>query len=104
MGIDSTGANLTGQVVAGTATGAATSPTFWGRRLNVAFTGTPTFAATVERTYDGGTTWIPLSVLGTPVAFTVPATESVDGLEEGLGHRINVASVAAGTLTYRMSC
>lgn len=67
-------------------------------------------AATVqlERTFDGGATWLPVSVdgLGTPAVFTNPTGASVVGeeWERMVSYRFNCTAYSSGaTVNYRIS-
>ena len=64
-----------------------------------------TFAGTVriERSFDNGTTWLPMTVLGSAVTFTGPATETFEEPEAGVLYRVNCTAFTSGTINYRVS-
>jgi len=72
---------------------------------NVAITGT--FSATVqlERSFDGGGTWAPLSgsTIGTTIQFTAPTTFVLNETERGVLYRVNCTVWASGTVNVRIS-
>lgn len=71
--------------------------------FNVSLWGT--FVATVqlERSFDGGTTWLPLTALGSSLAFTAPCSEVFEETEEGVAYRLNCTAFTSGTVNYRLS-
>jgi hypothetical protein len=64
-----------------------------------------TFSATCEldRSFDSGTTWLPLTALGTALTWTGPATEILTEPEAGVLYRVNCTTVGSGTVNYRVS-
>jgi hypothetical protein len=72
---------------------------------NVAITGT--FSATVqlERSFDGGATWAPISgsTIGTTVTFTAPTTFVGNETERGVLYRVNCTAWVSGTANVRIS-
>jgi hypothetical protein len=72
--------------------------------FNVTLRGT--FVATVrlERSFDDGVTWDPLTAAGTPMfVFTGPASEIQEEPEEGVLYRLNCTAYTSGTVDYRLS-
>ena len=73
--------------------------------FNVAITGT--FSATVqlERSFDGGVNWAPLSgsTIGTTVTFTTPTTFVGNETERGVLYQVNCTVWASGTANVRIS-
>ncbi len=73
--------------------------------FNVAITGT--FVATVqlERSFDGGTTYAPLSgsTIGTTITFTTPTTFIGNETERGVLYRVNCTAYTSGTANVRIS-
>jgi hypothetical protein len=73
-------------------------------QFNVSLWGT--FVATVqlERSFDNGTTWLPLTANGTQVMkWTAPASESTGETEAGVLYRLNCTAYTSGTVNYRLS-
>lgn len=72
---------------------------------NVAITGT--FVATVqlERSFDGGVTYAPISgdTIGTTVTFTAPTTFVGSEAERGVLYRVNCTAYTSGTANVRIS-
>ena len=66
-----------------------------------------TFSATValERSFDGGTTFLPLSVdaYGTAIALTAPCSLVVDEPEAGVLYRVRASAYTSGTVSWRLS-
>ena len=77
----------------------------FGGMLNASLLGT--FEATVrlEKSYDGGVTWNPLSrdVTGTPAEYTTPVEFGVFEPEDAVEYRWNCTSYTSGTVNYRLS-
>ena len=72
---------------------------------NVTITGT--FVATVqlERSFDGGATYAPISgpTLGTTATFTAPTTFVGNETERGVLYAVNCTAFTSGTATVRVS-
>jgi len=64
-----------------------------------------TFVGTVqlERSFDNGTTWLPITALGSSITFTAPASESFEEPEVGVIYRLNCTAYTSGTVNYRLS-
>jgi hypothetical protein len=91
-----------------TATGAGSAllaPNTGGQRLNVSVWGTFSATAQIERSFDGGTTWLPVSrdVVGTVAVFTASFTTQVVETESGVLYRLNCTAYTSGTANYRLS-
>lgn len=63
------------------------------------------FVATVllERSFDGGSTWEPLTALGTLISFTGPFSEVFEEPEDDVRYRLNCTSYTSGPIIYRIS-
>lgn len=75
-----------------------------GTTFNISLWGT--FVATVqlERSFDGGTTWLPLTNGATQLYnWTAPASESKTESEVGVLYRLNCTAYTSGTVNYRLS-
>lgn len=68
------------------------------------FTLSGTFVATVqlERSFDQGVTWHPVTAFGTDVEFTIPVSETWEDPESTL-YALNCENYTSGTVTYRLS-
>lgn len=73
--------------------------------FNVTLSGTFTgLAATLQRSFDGGTVWVNCTALGVVITFGGPATEPVGPEpESGVLYRVNVSAIASGTVNVRIS-
>jgi hypothetical protein len=73
--------------------------------FNVAIWGT--FVATVqlEKSYDGGTTWIVVArdTTGATASYSSPCAFSVRDIEAGNLYRLNCTAFTSGTVNYRLS-
>jgi len=91
-----------------TATGAGSAllaPNTGGQRMNASVWGTFTATLQLERSFDGGTTWIPVSrdVVGTAAVFTAPFTTQITETESGVLYRFNCTAYTSGTANFRLS-
>jgi hypothetical protein len=112
-GIPSTNAVGAGYLASGldpvastfTATGQSSALTpVAGRGFNISLWGT--FVATVrlERSFDGGTTWLPITANGTGLMnFTAACSEQWSDDEVGVQYRLNCTAYTSGTVNYRIS-
>jgi hypothetical protein len=71
--------------------------------FNMSLWGTFVGTVQVERSFDGGTTWLPLTALGTAIPFTAPCSEVFEELEFGVQYRLNCTAYTSGTINYRLS-
>ena len=73
--------------------------------FNVAITGTFVATMQLERSFDGGTTWAPLSgsTIGTTVTFTAPTTFVGNETERAVFYRVNCTAWASGPANVRIS-
>lgn len=66
-----------------------------------------TFVGTTEidKSFDGGTTWIPVSLdaLGDKASYTAPITVTGFECENGVLYRVNCTVYTSGTINYRLS-
>jgi hypothetical protein len=88
-----------------TATGSSSSFTpLAGRGFNVSLWGVFVAAAQLERSFDSGATWLPLTAGGIQLyQWTVPASEIVQEDEVGVRYRLRCTSFTSGTVSYRIS-
>ena len=88
-----------------TTIGTQTAPPVFSGAFNVALWGT--FVATVqlEKSFDGGTTWLPVSrdAAGTVASWTAPANIVVTEPELDILYRLNCTAFTSGTVNYRIS-
>ena len=65
-----------------------------------------TFSATVQlqRSFDGGVTWLPRTVAGSAAySYTAPCSEIIPEQEVGVLYRLDCSSYTSGTVNYRIS-
>lgn len=75
-----------------------------GRSFNVSLLGTFVASVRLERSFDGGVTWLPLTAQGISLCvWTVPVSESWDEAEYGVLYRLNCTAYTSGTVSYRVS-
>ena len=90
----------------GTFSGTGQSPSafVWGL-FNVSIWGTFVATVQVERSLDGGTTWIVVAAdgIGTPAAYTSSISLTGDEIEQGTSYRLNCTAYTSGTINYRIS-
>lgn len=78
--------------------------TFYGG-FNVAIWGTFVATVTVERSFDGGTTWVPVAATagGSALSHTAPTSYSLQEVERDVLYRLNCTAYTSGTVNYRVS-
>lgn len=76
-----------------------------GSVLNVSIWGTFSATAQLERSFDGGSTWLPVSrdIVGAAAVFTAAFSLQVRETEAGVLYRINCTAYTSGTINYRLS-
>lgn len=74
-----------------------------GALYNVTLSGTFVGTVLVERSFDNGTTYHPLTALGSGISFTAPCSESFEECETGVLVRLRCSAYTSGTITYRLS-
>lgn len=72
---------------------------------NLFFSGTFSATAQLERSFDGGTTWVAVSLDTSGMAASYTAPVSVTGLEceKGMYYAVNCTAYVSGTLNVRLS-
>lgn len=87
-----------------TATGGGTPLSPVPGKFNVSVWGTFSATCALERSFDGGTTWINCTKPdGSSNSFTTPMTLVCEEPENGVLYRINCSSFTSGTVNYRIS-
>lgn len=71
--------------------------------FNLTLTGPFVGTVVVERSFDDGTTYVPLTALGSAISFTTPCSETFEECENGVRYRVNCTAFTSGTITYRLS-
>lgn len=73
--------------------------------FNVAVYGTFVGTVVLEKTYDGGTNWVPVLRPGgnTAVSYTAPSTEVLYEPEDSVAYRLRCSAYTSGTINYRLS-
>jgi hypothetical protein len=99
------GVELARGVLSWSTSAAAASPQMelrgaWNLSIWGTFTG---LSLRVERSFDGGTTWLPLTNSGVIIAYSGAASEVGEAPEDGVLYRINVTAIASGTVNARLS-
>jgi hypothetical protein len=101
-----TGIDLSPTVVSAsfTATGQSASANFYGP-FNVALWGTFVGTVQLQRSFDGGVTWLPASFdgQGDIASYTVPTSFVVNEPEHGVLYRLNCTAFTSGAINYRIS-
>jgi hypothetical protein len=88
-----------------TATGATGSSAFFLGGINVAVWGTFAGTVQIERSFDGGSTWLVLDqdLTGTDLTFTAPKSLIVEEVESAVLYRANCTAFTSGTINVRIS-
>lgn len=107
MGLNTAGGSeLAEQAVTGnfTGTGNGTAAMFYGP-FNASLWGTFVGTCVLERSFDGGTTYIPCAVdaSGTANSYTGAVTLVVTEPEPGVFYRFRCSAYTSGTINYRLS-
>ncbi|MEP9353885.1 hypothetical protein ABLE93_09830 [Xanthobacter sp. KR7-65] len=93
--------------VSGTFTAVGTSSTFSpipGRGFNLSIWGTFVGTLVLERSFDGGTTWLSLTAAGVLIStFNGAASEIFEEPEYNVQYRLRCAAYGSGTVNYRVS-
>ena len=73
--------------------------------FNVSVWGTFVGTAVLERSFDAGTTWIPVLRPGgnTAVSYTAPSSEVLYEPEDSVMYRLRCSAWTSGTINYRLS-
>jgi hypothetical protein len=73
--------------------------------FNVSLWGTFAGTTQLERTFDGGTTWLPVdaTTLGTVLVWTAPFSGTWTETEKMVPYRLNCTAYTSGTINYRIS-
>lgn len=86
-----------------TAAGQTTIPVAFSGRFNLHIAGTFTGSIVLERSFDGAVSFVALTNLGDPVAFTGPASEALQSNEENVFYRLRAVTLSAGAASVRLS-
>lgn len=73
--------------------------------FNVSLAGTFVGTVQLERrfTEQGGSTWHPLTALGTQIyVWSIPCSETAEEPQAGVEYRLNCTAYTSGTINYRM--
>jgi hypothetical protein len=72
--------------------------------LNLSLWGTFAATVTLERSYDGGSTWLPLTYLdGVALSWTAPMSTAFSVEDPGASYRFNCTAFTSGTVNWRIS-
>jgi hypothetical protein len=83
--------------------GQTTSPTVFTGRFNLAVSGAFVGKVVIDRSFDGGATWVPCTNLGGAVEFEGPASEILQNGERGVLFRARMAAWTSGAAVVRLS-
>ena len=72
---------------------------------NLFFTGTFSAIAQLEKSFDGGNSFVPASLdtAGDPASYSVPASVTGFEPEKGIYYRVNCTAYTSGTINVRLS-
>lgn len=105
MGIGSGGTDIARAFTSGTLTSAAAGAGMYVvGNFNISVSGT--FVATLipERSFDGGTTYLPLAFSdGTTISYSAPASATWSEPETGVLYRVRCSAFTSGTIAWRIS-
>lgn len=96
-------------VVSGTFTATGTSNNFSPQRdssFNVSLWGTFVATVALERSFDAGANWLPVTYADSPstaLSYTAPTSFVWPEPEEGVQYRLNCSAYTSGTVSYRLS-
>lgn len=84
--------------------GQSSTSTLWGV-YNLFIYGTFTGSIRLERSFDGGGNWVPVSCTqtGSDAAYTAPMSLSFQEIEDGMLYRLNATALSVGTANYRIA-
>ena len=75
-----------------------------GRAFNISLWGTFTSTIQLERSFDGGMTWLPITAAGAQLyKWTAPASESNQDDEANVQYRLDCTVFTSGAASYRIS-
>jgi hypothetical protein len=101
-----TGTDLSPNVITGTFTGTGQSaPGVYYGGFNFALWGTFAGAVQIQRSFDGGVTWIGASYdgQGDIASYTLPTSAVLNEPEHGVLYRLSCTAFTSGTINYRLS-
>ncbi len=74
-----------------------------GYGFNISIYGTFVGSVQLERSFDGGSNWLPLTAAGTQLyKWTAPASEQAEETVDGTIYRLNCTAYTSGTINYRI--
>lgn len=73
--------------------------------FNISLWGTFSGSVQLERSFDGGVTWLPVSASsgGTVLAWTAPVSLTWPEIEHQVLYHLNCTALTAGTVNFRLS-
>jgi hypothetical protein len=88
-----------------TATGTGTAvPVARRGDFNISLWGTFAGTVTLERSFDGGSTWLPVTYIdGSAISWTAPISTTFAEPEAGVSYHFNCTSYTSGTVSWRIS-
>lgn len=87
-----------------TSTGQSSAAIFWGA-FNITISGTFVADLGLQRSFDGGTTWVNVSknTSGEPFLISIPASLTWAEIEQDVLYRLTCTAFTSGTIDYRLS-
>lgn len=74
------------------------------RDFNLTLSGTFVATLRLDRSFDRGVTWFPLTYIdGSALTWTAPMSSAIGEDEAGVYYRLTASSYTSGTVTYRIS-
>jgi len=100
-----TGTGRSGNATRGTQSGSGSVPPVFKDLFNAALWGTFVGTVKLEKSFDGGTTWLPVSkdIAGNEAAYTAPVNLGIYEPEPNILYSWNCTSYVSGTINYRLS-
>lgn len=94
-----------GSLVAAFPTEGGVSPAFTPTKpyFNIELAGTFVATVVVDRSFDGGITWVSCTSLGTLISFSGQVSETLKNFEPGVSYRFRCTAYTSGTVLTRMS-
>lgn len=83
--------------------GSSTSINNFRGDYNVTLSGAFSGVVQIERSFDAGTSWSPITALGTLIALNGPCSEIFSEPEASVRYRLTCTSLSSGTISYRIS-
>ncbi len=105
MGVGSSGTDSATRFTSGSLSAVGAAPGMYCHRdFNVSVSGTFVGTVVFERSFDGGTTYIPVAFSdGTTVSFSGPMSSTWSEPESGVMYRVRFSAYTSGSVSWRLS-